>query len=158
MDVDAEDNGNTSEDDSIMDDSDSDEDTATGRGQRRKSNSVPKERQAKGKERSPSPDFVRLSSSTPKRLNDIVQAPPELKSTAPRLSRLVQKRSQKKSGNVGLSSDRDGDGDDGSGGDGVVSLQQKRMMELEREKAINRYRALKEAKLKEQRKKEEIPA
>lgn len=99
----------------------------------------------KRKDRTPSPDFVRVSSSAPKRLNDIAQAPPELK-VAPRLNRLAEK-SRNKNGQAkrGVDADEEEDG-------GVISRQQKRMMELEREKAINRYRALKEAKLKEQQK------
>ena len=93
-------------------------------------------------------DFVRYSSSAPKRLNDIAQAPPELKGV-PRLARLVEKskskhttmNSTKKS--KGVSEDED----DSAGS--ILTAQQKRMMELEREKAINRYRALKEVRLKE---------
>ncbi|KAL5523685.1 hypothetical protein ACEPAG_7858 [Sanghuangporus baumii] len=104
-------------------------------------------RKGKRKGRSPSPDFLRVSSSAPKRLNDVVQAPPELK-PAPRLKRLAEKSQNKKA------QDRQGSAiEDEEGDGGVITLQQKRMMELEREKAINRYRALKEAKLKAQQKK-----
>ncbi|OCB89384.1 hypothetical protein A7U60_g3475 [Sanghuangporus baumii] len=107
-------------------------------------------RQGKRKDRSPSPGFLRVSSSAPKRLNDVVQAPPELR-PAPRLRRLAEKsQHQKAQGRRGSAiEDEEGDG-------GVITLQQKRMMELEREKAINRYRALKEAKLKVQQKKMDI--
>lgn len=76
-------------------------------------------------------DFARLSTSAPKRLNDIVQAPPEL--TTARLKRQCSERSS-----LSESEDR-----------GVISIAQKRMMEIEREKVIKRYRALKEAKLRE---------
>lgn len=100
----------------------------------------------KSHHREPSPDFLRWSSSAPRRLNDIVQAPPELKS-APRLDRLVQKAKKQRSERR-----NEGGGENEDGADGVISLQKKRMMELEREKAINRYRALKEAKLKERQK------
>ena len=93
-----------------------------------------------GGRRSPSPEFAQNSSSAPKRLNDIAQAPPQF-SSAPRLQRLVQKAKEKKSKEV-----NDDENDDANG---IVSAQQKRMMELEREKAINRYRSLKEAKLKD---------
>ena len=86
-------------------------------------------------------DFAKASSSTPKRLNDIVQAPPELK-VAPRLKRMVAAAQKKKKGTA------DDDSAEEDVGNGVVSAAQKRMMELEREKAIQRYRALKEAKMK----------
>jgi len=75
----------------------------------------------------PERDFARTLSSAPKRLNDIAQAPPSLHA-GPRLQRKVK---------------------DSSKDDGVISNAQKRMMELEREKAITRYRALKEAKLRD---------
>lgn len=97
-------------------------------------------RKSKGKE--PVKDFARTSSSKPKRLNDIVHAPPDLK-IAPRLKRLVaatQDKVKKRSG--------DDDGTEKDEGNGVVSIAQKRMMELERDKAIRHYRALKEAKAK----------
>ncbi|KAL5507411.1 hypothetical protein ACEPAH_6867 [Sanghuangporus vaninii] len=107
-------------------------------------------RQGKRKDRSPSPDFLRVSSSAPKRLNDVVQAPPELR-PAPRLRRLAENLQHKKAqGRLGSAiEDEQKDG-------GVITLQQKRMMELEREKAINRYRALKEAKQKVQQQKMDV--
>jgi len=74
-------------------------------------------------------DFARTTSSAPKRLNDIVLAPPDLKVTG-RLKRGV------------ISADKGG-----HSSTNVVSTAHKRMMELEREKAIRRYRELKEAKL-----------
>ncbi|KAH8116269.1 hypothetical protein DFH11DRAFT_1687910 [Phellopilus nigrolimitatus] len=101
-------------------------------------------RRGNGKRES-SPDFALSSlSSAPKRLNDVVLAPPELK-PAPRLNRLAQKAKTK-------SKSANGEGDADDAGNGVVSAAQKRMMELEREKAITRYRALKEAKLRAHRK------
>lgn len=75
-------------------------------------------------------DFDRLVTSAPKRLNDIVLAPPQL-SIGSRL-KLKPKDSTKSSGDKS---------------DNVVSVAQKRMMDLEREKAIARYRALKSAKV-----------
>ncbi|KAL0563559.1 hypothetical protein V5O48_018507 [Marasmius crinis-equi] len=66
-------------------------------------------------------EFQTLSTSAPKRLNDIVQAPPEM----PRL-----RKAEKIPGGIGKSG-------------GVVSMAQKAMMEEEREKAIRRYRELK---------------
>ena len=88
--------------------------------------------------RSPSPEkhaglpkeFQTTSSSAPRRLNDIAQAPPEFK----RLPRGAQKATggMKKAG-----SGRDKH-------DGVLSMAQKLMMEQEREKAIMRYREMKQ--------------
>lgn len=70
-------------------------------------------------------EFETLSTSAPRRLNDIAQAPPEIKK-APR-----------------------GAGRPGIGGkrEGVLSMAQKSMMEQEREKAITRYRMLKASRL-----------
>jgi hypothetical protein len=97
--------------------------------------------------REPSPDFVRLSSSAPTRLNDIAQAPPELKGI-PRLSRLAEKSKAKAKQNIGGGKGLEAEDEEDGGAGGILSAQQKRMMELEREKAIARYRALKETKLK----------
>lgn len=70
-------------------------------------------------------EFQTYSSSAPKRLNDIAQAPPEFK-------KLPRKAPPKAS----------------SGPIDIVSQAQKRMMELERDKVIQRYRAFKEGKRK----------
>ncbi len=88
----------------------------------------------KPQERSPSPapppppkhadrpkDFVQLSTSAPKRLNDIAQAPPEFK--LKKVTKTVVPEFNKHSG--------------------VLSMAQKAMMEAEREKAIARYRQIK---------------
>ena len=64
-------------------------------------------------------DFQTTSSSAPKRLNDIAQAPPEFK----KLPRGVLSATGKR--------------------EGVLSMSQKVMMEQERENAITRYRELK---------------
>jgi len=64
-------------------------------------------------------EFQIPSSSAPKRLNDIAQAPPEFKKLPRGVSSAIGKR------------------------DGVLSMSQKVMMEQEREKAIARYRELK---------------
>ncbi|THH06190.1 hypothetical protein EW145_g4258 [Phellinidium pouzarii] len=102
---------------------------------------LPSARKGRGKgNREHSPEFARNSSSAPKHLNDIVQAPPVLKS-ASRLKRLVQKAKV----------DND-EGEDTGDSNNVVSNAQKRMMELEREKVIVRYRALKEMRLKQRQK------
>lgn len=65
-----------------------------------------------------------MSTSAPRRLNDIAHAPPEFKN----LPRGAEDKSKKY----------------GVGKEGVISMKQKMMMEEEREKAIVRYRALKE--------------
>ena len=67
-------------------------------------------------------EFTKLSTSAPRRLNDIAMAPPELK-TLPR----------------GASKVGDGLGK----GAGVLSMAQRAMMERERENVIQRYRQLK---------------
>lgn len=66
-------------------------------------------------------EFVQLSSSAPRRLNDIAQGPPEIKEMA--RSAKYAKR------------------------EGILSVAQKSMMEQEREKAIARYRTLKASRL-----------
>ena len=71
-------------------------------------------------------EFQKTSTSAPRRLNDIAQAPPEFKKPP---------RGVKDGANAVKST---------SGNDGVLSMKQKLMMEEEREKAIVRYRALKE--------------
>lgn len=71
-------------------------------------------------------EFKRTSSSAPRRLNDIAQAPPEL----PKLKKAA-----------GMTKGKDG------GKEGVLSMAQRAMMEAEREKAIQRYRELKETRL-----------
>ncbi|KAF9041572.1 hypothetical protein BJ165DRAFT_1312251, partial [Panaeolus papilionaceus] len=76
-------------------------------------------------------EFATLSSSAPKRLNDIAMAPPEFK----KLPRGAAPTSAS-----GSAMGR---------GDGVLSMAQKLMMEREREKAILRYRELKAARAKE---------
>ncbi|KAF5374159.1 hypothetical protein D9615_008863 [Tricholomella constricta] len=70
-------------------------------------------------------EFQKTSSSAPRRLNDVAQAPPEFK----RLPR----------GAVSAASDGFGSGKR----DGVLSMAQRQMMEKERENAITRYREMK---------------
>jgi hypothetical protein len=79
----------------------------------------------------PSVDFAKASTSTPKSVNDIVQAPPQIKHL-PRNAKKILATSGK-----------------GKKSDAVVSMAQKAMMEAERENAIQRYRELKERRLKE---------
>lgn len=71
-------------------------------------------------------EFQKNATSAPRRLNDVAQAPPEF-SKLPRRAK------------DGASSSKAT-----SGREGVLSMKQKLMMEEEREKAIGRYRALKE--------------
>ncbi|KAI3618205.1 hypothetical protein WG66_005614 [Moniliophthora roreri] len=75
-------------------------------------------------------EFQVLPSSAPKRLNDIVQAPPEM---------IRLKNARRSSAAMSIGGKRDG----------VISMAQKQMMEAEREKAIARYRQLKAAKRKD---------
>ncbi|RDB15266.1 hypothetical protein Hypma_004829 [Hypsizygus marmoreus] len=69
-------------------------------------------------------EFVKLSTSAPRRLNDIAQAPPELKK--------LPRGAVQGANSIG-----------GGKREGVLSMAQKAMMEQEREKAIKRYRELK---------------
>lgn len=73
-------------------------------------------------------EFEKLSSSTPRRLNDIAQAPPEFKKL-PRGAVVAAERASNGTG----SGKREG----------ILSMAQKSMMEKEREKAIARYREMK---------------
>jgi hypothetical protein len=65
-------------------------------------------------------EFAKVSTSTPRRLNDIAQAPPEIKEF-PRAAMKVNTPKR----------------------EGVLSMAQKSSMDQEREKAIARYRMLK---------------
>lgn len=71
-------------------------------------------------------EFLINPTSAPRRLNDIAKAPPEFK----KLPRGIKDESKKEKAIPGR--------------EGVLSMKQKLMMEEEREKAIARYRALKE--------------
>ncbi|KAL0960488.1 hypothetical protein HGRIS_005529 [Hohenbuehelia grisea] len=82
--------------------------------------------------REPVKDFASRSTSAPKRLNDIAQAPPEFKN----LPRGARKQGNTLPGN--------------SKADHVLSMAQKLMMEQERERVIQKYRELKAQKLAEQ--------
>jgi hypothetical protein len=72
-------------------------------------------------------EFSRTISSAPRRLNDVVSAPPVLKALPRGVSDGKQKSSAGKR-------------------DGILSMAQKVMMETEREKAILHYREMKERK------------
>ena len=78
----------------------------------------------------PSTEFAKASTSVPKRVNDIVQAPPQIKHL-PRKAKEIVAASGK-----------------GKKSDAIVSMAQKAMLETEREKVIQRYRELKEQRLK----------
>lgn len=79
-------------------------------------------------------DFAKASTSAPKSVNDIVQAPPQI-SHLPRNAKKVVAASGK-----------------GKKSDMVISMAQKVAMEAEREDAIQRYRELKERRLKQHQK------
>ncbi|KAF5345673.1 hypothetical protein D9758_013067 [Tetrapyrgos nigripes] len=81
-------------------------------------------------------DFETYSTSAPRRLNDIAQAPPQLKP--------LKARGGSRSGPDGLSTGK-ANAATGTGKkhEGVLSMAQKQMMEVEREKAVKRYRELK---------------
>lgn len=76
-------------------------------------------------------EFTSSSTSAPRRLNDIVQAPPELKKLP---------RGAKTKDNVALKMDT---GKSHSLRDGVLSMAQKAMLEEERERAVRLYREMK---------------
>ncbi|KAL1718604.1 hypothetical protein EV715DRAFT_200562 [Schizophyllum commune] len=81
-------------------------------------------------------EFQQASTSAPRRLNDIAQAPPDLKKLP---------RGAKKAAGAMLTFVSTGSGatmGHTPKSDGVVSMAQKVMMEQEREKAIERYRLL----------------
>ena len=82
----------------------------------------------------PSTEFEKASTSAPKRVNDIVQAPPQIKHL-PRNAKKIVATSGK-----------------GKKSDAVISMAQKVMMEAERENVIQRYRELKERRLKQHQK------
>lgn len=77
-------------------------------------------------------EFERVSSSAPKRLNDIVQAPPQIKQLPRKAKKLAAAGGTPKSG-VSLK-------------DGVLSMAQKAMMEEERDRVIRLYREMKRRK------------
>jgi hypothetical protein len=84
-----------------------------------------------GQDASPPKEFSKVSSAAPRRVNDVVLAPPQLTKRPRGHSRVTSPAK-------------------GEGGEGVVSMAQKMMMEAEREKAIVRYRELKERRKREQ--------
>ena len=107
--------------------------------------------QTHGKERPK--EFTVVNSSLPRRLNDVAQAPPEIK--APK--RLL------KFGDLRLSRSGDSDNDEdvrsesipdpgskkrGNSKLDVLTPAQRRLMEVERSRAVQRYRMLKEARMK----------
>ncbi|OSD04906.1 hypothetical protein PYCCODRAFT_1363116 [Trametes coccinea BRFM310] len=79
-------------------------------------------------------DFEKISTSAPRRLNDVVQAPPELKKLPRKAKKLAEQGAAKK-----------GDGAK-TLREGVLSMAQQAMMEEERERAIRLYRELKRGK------------
>jgi len=96
---------------------------------------------AKGKERAVAEnddqpkDFQRLSTSAPRRLNDIVQAPPELKKPPRGVAKIAAAK------------DESGKVDPKSLKEGVMSMAQKAMMEEERLRVVKLYREMKKANM-----------
>ncbi|KAI0331688.1 hypothetical protein GY45DRAFT_1345206 [Cubamyces sp. BRFM 1775] len=107
-------------------DDDSDDDSDIGRAK-------PASRHPGAKDDKPK-DFEKLSTSAPKRLNDIVQAPPDLKKLPRKAKKLAEQGGIKKG--EGAKTLREG----------VLSMAQKAQMEEERERAIRLYREMKRGK------------
>jgi len=81
----------------------------------------------------PSIEFAKASTSMPKSVNDVVRAPPRIKHLPRNAKKIVAASGR------------------GKKSDAVISMAQKAMMEAERENAIQRYRELKERRMKHQR-------
>lgn len=96
-----------------------------------KANATPTSSSNEQAEKQRRTEFTLLSTSTPRRLNDIVQAPPELK----KLPRGAKSK--------GLSVKRDDSIKSGSLQEGVLSMARKVMLEEERERAVRMYREMK---------------
>ena len=79
-------------------------------------------------------NFAKASTSAPRSVNDVVQAPPQI-SRLPRNAKRIVAASGK-----------------GKKSDTVISMAQKVAMEAERENAIQRYRELKERRLEQRQK------
>lgn len=85
-------------------------------------------------------EFERVQTSAPKRLNDIVLAPPQLT----KLPRKAKKLAAQGGGGLGRGAGEGGGARSLS--EGVRSMAQKAMMEEERERAIRLYREMKKGK------------
>jgi hypothetical protein len=108
-------------------------DKPTIQSQKKHQTQVPKPSQTiSGSQRQRATEFAALDSSAPRRLNDIAQAPPTL-SHVPKLRGSA-------SGGADKSAKK-------NIADGVLSMAQRAMMEEERERAIQRYRELKERRI-----------
>lgn len=118
---------------------DPDNDTSDAEGSPRKTKSsapVPTPRQ----EKPPATEFQVASTSAPRRLNDIAQAPPTLT-----IGRLTKKKAAAAAAVAAGAQSPETEGADLRSG--VVSMAQKLRMEEERENAIRRYRELKARRL-----------
>ena len=82
----------------------------------------------------PSTEFAKMSTSAPKSVNDIVQAPPQIKHLPRNAKKIVAASGKSKKS------------------DAIISMARKAMMETERENAIKRYRELKERMLNQHQK------
>lgn len=88
-------------------------------------------------------EFERVQTSAPKRLNDIVLAPPQLTKLPRKAKKLA---AQGGGGGGGLGKGAGEGGGARSLSEGVRSMAQKAMMEEERERAIRLYREMKKGK------------
>lgn len=99
-----------------------------------KPNSNPAQDRDEDQKKESSIEFAKASTSVPKSVNDIVQAPPQIKHLPRNANKIVAASGK------------------GKKSDAVVSMAQKAMMEAERENVIQRYRELKERRLRQQQK------
>ncbi|KAH9857306.1 hypothetical protein C2E23DRAFT_807429 [Lenzites betulinus] len=95
----------------------------------------PSRKSAAAKDTTKPKEFERISSSAPKRLNDIVLAPPQLKNLPRKAKKLAALGGAQKTG--GSQSLRDG----------VLSMAQKASLEEERDRAIRLYREMKHGRI-----------
>ncbi len=79
-------------------------------------------------------EFEKVDTSAPKRLNDVAQAPPELKKLPRKAKKLAAMGGAAKGSGAG------------SLKEGLLSMAQKAMMEEERERAIRLYREMKKGR------------
>ncbi|KAI0630638.1 hypothetical protein C8Q77DRAFT_1063530 [Trametes polyzona] len=91
---------------------------------------------AKGNAADEPKDFERVSTSAPRRLNDVVQAPPQIKKLPRKAKKLQAAQGGAAQKGEGAKSLREG----------IMSMAQKAMMEEERDRVIRLYREMKKGK------------
>ncbi|GBE83918.1 hypothetical protein SCP_0509770 [Sparassis crispa] len=102
----------------------------------KESTTVPSGKEKQTAERDQRPkDFQSLSSSAPRRLNDIVQAPPDIKKLPRGAEKVAAAKEAGRKAAEGKTLRQ-----------GVLSMAQKAMLEEERERAVRMYRELKKRK------------